>query len=182
MWQSLAFGPKYKSAYCQAVCPAGEDVIGPYMADKAAWRNEVMVPLLRKEENVYVTSGSRAERVARRNRSKRVRYIDYRPELSTPANFVLGLRHRFDPSRAVGTTVVVEFAFPDGGSTVASIEGGGLQLDADTPATRDATVALHGDRYIRLLHPESADQTTTSPTYTLAGDPAALGSLLACMS
>ena len=35
MWQSLGFGSKYKSAYCQAVCPAGDDVIGPYMADKA---------------------------------------------------------------------------------------------------------------------------------------------------
>jgi ferredoxin len=29
MWQSLAFGPNYKSAYCMAVCPAGDDVIGP---------------------------------------------------------------------------------------------------------------------------------------------------------
>jgi ferredoxin len=36
MWQSLSFGSKYKSAYCQAVCPAGDDVIGPYLADKAA--------------------------------------------------------------------------------------------------------------------------------------------------
>ena len=28
-WQSLAFGANYKAAYCMAVCPAGEDVIGP---------------------------------------------------------------------------------------------------------------------------------------------------------
>ena len=28
MWQSLGFGPNYKAAYCMAVCPAGEDVIG----------------------------------------------------------------------------------------------------------------------------------------------------------
>src|SRR5215217_794472 len=27
MWQSLSFGANYKSAYCLAVCPAGEDVI-----------------------------------------------------------------------------------------------------------------------------------------------------------
>ena len=99
MWQSLAFGPNYKSAYCQAVCPAGDDVIGPYMSDKAQWRRDVVVPLLRSEENVYVTSGSRAERVARRNPSKRVRYVDYHPRLSTPANFMLGLRHRFDRTR-----------------------------------------------------------------------------------
>ena len=29
MWQSLSHGANYKSAYCMAVCPAGEDVIGP---------------------------------------------------------------------------------------------------------------------------------------------------------
>src|SRR5262245_18401786 len=28
LWQSLSFGANYKSAYCMAVCPAGEDVIG----------------------------------------------------------------------------------------------------------------------------------------------------------
>src|SRR5215471_17426603 len=31
MWQSLSHGANYKSAYCLAVCPAGEDVIGPYL-------------------------------------------------------------------------------------------------------------------------------------------------------
>src|SRR5215471_15576744 len=34
MWQSLTYGANYKSAYCMAVCPAGEDVIGPYLKDK----------------------------------------------------------------------------------------------------------------------------------------------------
>ena len=34
MWQSLSHGANYKSAYCMAVCPAGEDVIGPYLQDR----------------------------------------------------------------------------------------------------------------------------------------------------
>jgi len=34
LWQSLSFGANYKAAYCMAVCPAGDDVIGPYLADK----------------------------------------------------------------------------------------------------------------------------------------------------
>ena len=34
MWQSLGFGPNYKAAYCMAVCPAGEDVIGPFLEDR----------------------------------------------------------------------------------------------------------------------------------------------------
>ena len=28
MWQSLSYGANYRAAYCLAVCPAGEDVIG----------------------------------------------------------------------------------------------------------------------------------------------------------
>jgi Fe-S-cluster-containing hydrogenase component 2 len=35
MWQSLATGPNYKVAYCMAVCPAGEDVITPFLASRA---------------------------------------------------------------------------------------------------------------------------------------------------
>jgi ferredoxin len=31
MWQSLSFGANYKAAYCMAVCPAGEDVIGQFL-------------------------------------------------------------------------------------------------------------------------------------------------------
>ena len=34
MWQSLSFGANYKAAYCMAVCPAGEDVIGPFLEDR----------------------------------------------------------------------------------------------------------------------------------------------------
>ncbi len=151
------------------------------MTDKAAWRNEIMVPLLRKQEDVYVTSGTRAEKVARRNASKRVRYIDYRPEVSTRANFVLGLQHRFDRARAAGVSVTIEFVFPDGETAVASVDHGMLTLDA-AGAHRDATVVLHGDRYIRLLHADAPDRAEPSPTYTLAGDPAAVGALLASLS
>jgi epoxyqueuosine reductase QueG len=35
MWQSLSFGANYKAAYCLAVCPAGEDVIGPFLHSRA---------------------------------------------------------------------------------------------------------------------------------------------------
>src|SRR3982750_3962537 len=67
MWQSLSFGANYKAAYCLSVCPAGEDVIGPYLTDKAGHLREVVRPLQEKEETVYVVAGSDAEEhVARR--------------------------------------------------------------------------------------------------------------------
>ncbi|WGS22455.1 MULTISPECIES: 4Fe-4S binding protein [unclassified Bradyrhizobium] len=31
VWQSLSFKPGYKAAYCISACPAGEDVIGPFL-------------------------------------------------------------------------------------------------------------------------------------------------------
>ncbi len=61
MWQSLAFGANYKAAYCMAVCPAGEDVIGPYLASKKNFADDVMRPLQAKVEPVYVVPGSDAE-------------------------------------------------------------------------------------------------------------------------
>ena len=40
MWQSLSFGANYKSAYCMSVCPAGEDVIGPFLTDRKGYLDE----------------------------------------------------------------------------------------------------------------------------------------------
>ena len=199
VWQSLAFGPNYKSAYCQAVCPAGDDVIGPYMADRAAWRREVVVPLLRKEEAIYVRSGTRAEHVALRNSSKRVRYIDFDPADSTPDNFALGLKHRFDTGRATasGTRATIAFHFPAGPTVTVVVAEGRLGLAgseeittigrASNPAAASAVpaavVRLLGDSYIRLIHAtDSRVRPAADPIYDLDGDPSALGALLAVLS
>ncbi|MGW0840640.1 hypothetical protein ACWD26_10825 [Streptomyces sp. NPDC002787] len=61
MWQSLSFGASYKAAYCMSVCPAGEDVIGPWLDDRKAHLTQVVRPLMDKEETVYVVPGSDAE-------------------------------------------------------------------------------------------------------------------------
>ncbi|MGB7293748.1 MAG: SCP2 sterol-binding domain-containing protein [Thermodesulfobacteriota bacterium] len=61
MWQSLSFGANYKAAYCMAVCPAGEDVIGPFLTDRPGYLKDVVRPLQEKKETVYVTKGSDAE-------------------------------------------------------------------------------------------------------------------------
>ncbi len=74
MWQSLGFGPNYKSGYCVAVCPAGEDVIGPFLADRGGFVNEVLKPLQQNTEPVYVVPNSDAEgHVTKRFPHKRVR-------------------------------------------------------------------------------------------------------------
>ena len=54
MWQSLSFGANYKTAHCMAVCPAGEDVIGPFLANRKQFLDDVVRPLQNKPETIYV--------------------------------------------------------------------------------------------------------------------------------
>jgi ferredoxin len=96
MWQSLSSGPHYKSAYCMAICPAGDDVIGPYLRDKRGYRETFLRPLRERPEPVYVQSGTHAERAAARNPAKEVRYVDYSVGVATVDNAIRGLRHMFD--------------------------------------------------------------------------------------
>src|SRR5262249_16950231 len=67
MWEALDFGPNYKAAYCLAVCPAGDDVIGPFLTNRVTYLNDTLRPLTDKKETIYVIPGSDAEEhVARR--------------------------------------------------------------------------------------------------------------------
>lgn len=45
IWQSLSFGPSYKAAYCLSVCPAGEDVLRPFLNDRSGFLTQVVKPL-----------------------------------------------------------------------------------------------------------------------------------------
>jgi Fe-S-cluster-containing dehydrogenase component len=75
-WQSLTYGAQYKAANCLSVCPAGEDVIGPFLEDRAAHVRDVLKPLQQKKELVYVEPGSRAhDHVVRRFPHKTPRLV-----------------------------------------------------------------------------------------------------------
>jgi len=61
MWQSLSFKPSYKAAYCVSVCPAGEDVISPYLEDRIGFADRFVKPLQQTAETIYVLPNSDAE-------------------------------------------------------------------------------------------------------------------------
>src|SRR4029077_19679555 len=93
MWQSLSFGANYKAAYCLAVCPAGEDVIGPYLTNKAGHLRDTVRPLQEKEETVYAVAGSDAEdHVARRFPHKKVKRVGNGLRPRSIQGFLQGLR------------------------------------------------------------------------------------------
>jgi Fe-S-cluster-containing hydrogenase component 2 len=112
MWQSLAFGPNYKAAYCMAVCPAGEDVIRPFLEQRKEFLDEVVRPLQEKKETVYVLAESDAEEyVARRYPNKRTKRVSNGTRMATIAQFLRGITLAFQPGRAKGLNAAYEFTF-----------------------------------------------------------------------
>ena len=112
MWQSLSHGANYKSAYCMAVCPAGEDVIGPYLRDKQRHLVEVVKPLQERAEPVYVVAGSDAEAVARRKfKNKTVKPVanGLRPRSIT--GLLALMPHVFQPNQSRGLNATFHFTF-----------------------------------------------------------------------
>jgi ferredoxin len=77
MWQSLSFKANYKAAYCLAVCPAGEDVIEPFLDDRKGFMDLVLKPLQEKRETLYVLPNSEAkEHAEKRYPHKAVKVVD----------------------------------------------------------------------------------------------------------
>ena len=112
MWQSLSFGANYKSAYCMAVCPAGEDVIGPFLTDRKGYLEDVVKPLQNKEETVYVVPGSDAETyVPRRFPHKKAKRIGNGLRTRSIKAFLTGLRLVFQRNQSEGLDATYHFAF-----------------------------------------------------------------------
>lgn len=111
MWQSLAFGPNYKAAYCLAVCPAGEDVISPFLTDRAGFTDTTLRPLQQKPETIHVVPNSDAEaHVTRRFPQKTVRRVNgIRP--TSIAGFLEGMPHVFQRGQSQGLDAVYHFSF-----------------------------------------------------------------------
>jgi hypothetical protein len=112
MWQSLSYGANYKAAYCLAACPAGEDVIGPYLADKKSHLKEVVKPLQEKEETVYVTRNSDAQdHVAKRFPHKKIKQVGNSLRPNTIEDFLNGMPHVFQPGKSRGLNDTFHFTF-----------------------------------------------------------------------
>lgn len=112
MWASLSFGANYKAAYCLAVCPAGEDVISPWLNDRKSHLKETVRPLQEKQENIYVIPGSdAAEYVARRFPHKTPRHVHGSLHPRSIDNFLKYMFVQFQPGQAKGLSATYHFTF-----------------------------------------------------------------------
>ncbi len=112
MWQSLSYGICNKSSYCLAVCPAGEERIGPYLADRKSYIQQVVKPLQNKQEFVFVIPGSDSEsHVAKRYPHKTIKLVGNGLRPKSAQNFLDSLPVVFQRNQSEGMNVTYHFTF-----------------------------------------------------------------------
>jgi ferredoxin len=157
MWQSLSFGPNYKAAYCLAVCPAGEDVIGPFLSDKATFLKDTLRPLTDKVETLYVIAGSDAEEhAARRFPKKTVKRVNSGIRPQNIDGFLFGLKLLFQPGKAAGLNAVYHFTFTgnEAKQATVTVRDGSLQVQADHHGKADLHVTADSETWLGFLAKE----------------------------
>jgi len=175
MWQSLTYGANYKSAYCMAVCPAGDDVIGPYLRDRQRHLAEVVRPLQERAEPVYVVAGSDAEAVARRKfKNKTVKPVGNALRPRTIAGLLNFMPYVFQPNQSRGLDAVFHFTFTGTEAREATITVRNRTLDIrDGLLGRpDVRVTADAKTWLRFLAKEkSLPVALVSGRIRLRGDP-----------
>ena len=159
MWQSLAYGPCYKSVYCMAVCPAGDDVIAQFANDKKAFVAEVVKPLQQKEETVYVLQGSDAEQhVVRAFPHKKIKIVGNGVRPKTVANFVSSMSFAFQRNQSAGLNATYHFSFSgdEHCEVTVVIQNKTLVVALGLKGTPDICIHANARSWLRVLHKETS--------------------------
>lgn len=132
MWQSLSFGSQYKAAYCVAVCPAGDDVIGNYQDNKKDFLKNIVNPLQNKNEIIYVSKNSDAvSYVNRRFPHKKIKYVGSGLRPCSIDNFLSNLPLIFQRGQAKGINSIYHFNFKGEEQRAATIKISNQKLTVD---------------------------------------------------
>jgi len=154
MWQSLSNKPNYKAAYCIAVCPAGEDVLGPFIEQRATHLNDVVKPLTQREETVFVVAGSDAEaHVKKRFPRKRVRVVRSSLRPTNAKGFFGSLPLIFQRGAALGWKATYHFDLtgPEAVQATVRINDGTLEVEAGLVGEPDVRVRASGAAWLDVV-------------------------------
>lgn len=157
MWQSLSFGANYKAAYCLSVCPAGSDVIGPFLTDRSGHLREIVRPLQEKAETIYVVAGSDAEEhVARRFPLKTIKRVGSGLRPRSIQRFLSGLSLTFQPGKASRLNAVYHFTFTgkEEKQATVSIRDGTLQVEDGHQGNADLSVTADSETWLGFVAKE----------------------------
>lgn len=159
MWQSLSFGANYKAAYCMSVCPAGEDVIGPFLTDQKQFLEQVVKPLQEKVETVYVVSGSDAEDyVARRFPHKKAKKVhNGLAGQRSIRSFLRGLKLVFERGQSAGLNATYHFTFfgKENVKSTVVIRDKTIEISDGHTGKSDLHVTADSEIWLRFLRKET---------------------------
>ncbi|WP_294540536.1 SCP2 sterol-binding domain-containing protein [uncultured Rhodoblastus sp.] len=183
-WQSLAYGPNYNAAYCIAVCPAGDDVIGPYLQDKGRHLREIVDPLKQKQETVFVGKGTdAADHVARRFPHKTIRWVRSGARATSIRDFLAGAPLSFQPGKAGRLDAVYHFVFtgPQACEATMTIRKGRLEVWDGLHGQANLKITADGRSWVRFVNKEtSLFRVLIARAVKLKGPPQLLASFGKC--
>jgi epoxyqueuosine reductase QueG/putative sterol carrier protein len=158
MWQSLANGPCYKSVYCMAVCPAGDEVISQYLMDKKKFVEDVVRPLQQRAETVYVIAGSDAESHAlRKFPHKKIKRVGNGVRPPSVAAFISSMARAFQRDKSEGLNATYHFTFNGNEQAEATvvIKNKTIQVKQGHVGVPDVRVNADAETWLRVLHKET---------------------------
>jgi Fe-S-cluster-containing hydrogenase component 2 len=158
MWQSLSYGANYKAAYCMAVCPAGEDVIGPFLENRRMYLEDVVKPLQRKEETIYVVPGSDVEEhVNKRFPEKTAKAVSNGLRPKSVKNFLDALPLIFQRNKSGELDVRYHFTFTGEEPLQATviIRNNSLAIHKELIGDPDLHITADSRAWLRFVRKES---------------------------
>jgi Fe-S-cluster-containing hydrogenase component 2 len=159
LWQSLSFGANYKAAYCLAVCPAGEEVILPFLNNRKEFLDEVVRPLQQKLETIYVVPDSDAEAyVKRRFPHKKTKRVGNGIRASSIEGFLQGIQRTFQRGQSEGLNAVYHFTFNGAEERTATVTIREKKLDVQPGhvGTANFRLTADSDTWLRFLAKETS--------------------------
>ncbi|MBW4695437.1 MAG: SCP2 sterol-binding domain-containing protein [Lyngbya sp. HA4199-MV5] len=157
MWQSLSFKANYKAAYCVAACPAGEDVIAPFLSDRPGFVRDIIKPLQEKAEPIYVVPGSDAEAyVARRFPHKTIRRVSSGIRPSSIPGFLFGLPLLFQRDQSKDLSAVYHFTFfgAEAHQATVTIHDRAVKVEQGHVGTSDLAIVAESETWLGFLAKE----------------------------
>lgn len=146
MWQSLSYGICNKSSYCMAVCPAGKDHIEPYLTNRKEYSSQVVKPLQRTEETVYVLPGSDAEaHVSKKFPHKKIKRVGTGLRPASAAGFLDSLDLIFQRERSEGLEATYHFTFTGDEQCTGTVIIRNRTLEVTTGHVGTANIAVTAD-------------------------------------
>jgi epoxyqueuosine reductase QueG/putative sterol carrier protein len=122
MWQNLSIGAQTKCDRCVAVCPAGKEVIGEFLQDRAGYTKATVKKFREKPETIYVVRGSDAEaHVKEHFPNKTMKYVGNGTRPSSVEAFLFALPRVFQRNRSEGLNATFHFTFTGSESVKATV-------------------------------------------------------------